>query len=53
MSVKNSMVLSEKSHRFLYETRPDLFPFGRLTDLEIALWEKYYDWKDSLSKNHG
>ncbi len=30
----------------LFEVRPDLFPQGRLTDLELELWSLYLDDKN-------
>ena len=32
------------SNRFLFEVRPDLFPQGFLTVVEMTLWQKFYDW---------
>jgi hypothetical protein len=29
--------------RFLYEIRPDVFPEGWLTDVELTLWGLYYE----------
>lgn len=34
----------------MYQTRPDLFPQGFLTDLEIELWGLYLDDLDQGSK---
>ena len=31
----------------MYEVRPDLFPQGFLTDVEIELWELYYSEKEA------
>jgi hypothetical protein len=28
--------------RFLFEVRPDIIPEGYLTDVECALWSRYY-----------
>ena len=44
------MMMADKNNRFLYEIRPDLFPEGYLTDLELELWNRYLDWKNELSK---
>jgi len=30
------------SQRFLFEIRPDIFPEGFLTPVEIELWSKFY-----------
>ena len=27
---------------YLYEVRPDIMPYGFLSDLEMELWERYY-----------
>jgi hypothetical protein len=41
------MTLCEKNGAFLFQVLPDVFPQGRLTEVEIGLWEKYYqDKKD-------
>lgn len=38
--------------RFLYEVRPDIFPQGFLTELEINLWCRYYEFiQDNMKKN--
>lgn len=34
----------------MYQTRPDLFPQGFLTDLEIELWGLYLE---GLEQKHG
>jgi len=36
---------------YLFESRPDLFPEGYLTQVEISLWAKYYDQKKAEIKN--
>ena len=35
-------MLCDKWNMPLFKVRPDLFPEGRLTHLEIELWVKYY-----------
>ena len=35
-------MLCDKWNTPLFIVRPDLFPEGRLTQLEIELWVKYY-----------
>lgn len=45
-----AMMLCEQRGRFLFEVRPDLFPAGRLTDVECALWGTYYEERKS---HHG
>lgn len=42
-SVMACMALCDKQGRFLYEVRPDLFPQGYLTDLELELWGDYLE----------
>lgn len=37
------MMLAHLRGGYLFEVLPDRFPWGRLTDLEIALWAKFYD----------
>lgn len=36
------MALADSRGRYLYEVRPDLLPYGRLTDLELELWDLFY-----------
>ena len=36
--------------RFLFEALPDLFPAGRLTDVEVGLWGLYYEQKHAERK---
>jgi hypothetical protein len=38
--------------RFLFEVRPDVFPEGRLTDVEIALWARFFTDK-AAANQHG
>lgn len=47
MSVRAAMALCHINHSFLYEVRPDLFPYGFLTDLELQLWGEYFDSKNA------
>jgi hypothetical protein len=35
-------MLCDLKGRFLFEALPDLFPERRLTDVECALWGRYY-----------
>ena len=44
------MSLCHAKGRFLYEVRPDLFPQGFLTRLEIELWNDFYEEKN---ERHG
>lgn len=43
-------MLCELRGRFLFEALPDLFPEGRLTDVEVALWGQYYEDKSKERK---
>ncbi|MCK9324589.1 MAG: hypothetical protein M0P69_03750 [Bacteroidales bacterium] len=40
-TVKASLALCNKNGRFLFEVRPDIFPEGYLTDLELEMWGDY------------
>lgn len=44
------MSLCHKNGRFLFEVRPDLFPEGYLTVLEVELWDSFYR---ELNQRHG
>jgi hypothetical protein len=44
-------MLCDLRGRFLFEVLPDLFPAGRLTDVEVGLWGLYYDAKSQESKH--
>lgn len=35
---------------YLYEHRPDVFPEGYLTSMEIALWARYFDEKGTSKR---
>ena len=48
--IQNSLVLADKFNKPLFELIPDYFPQGRLTDVEIELWNKYYKKKKEESK---
>jgi hypothetical protein len=39
-------MLCDLKDRFLFEVIPDVFPEGRLTDIECALWGRYYGDKN-------
>jgi len=43
------MTLCHQKGRFLYEVRPDIFPYGFLTRAELELWGLFYD---DLNKRH-
>jgi len=46
------MMLIEKRGGFLYEHRPDVMPFGYLSNEELALWSEYYARKER-EQRHG
>lgn len=37
-----SLALCAQRGKFLYEARPDIVPFDYLSNLELHLWELYY-----------
>jgi len=37
------LALCAQRGKFLYEVRPDLVPFDHLSNLELHLWELYYE----------
>lgn len=39
------MALCEKSGQFLFQVMPDKFPHGRITQIELDLWDKFYTEK--------
>jgi len=41
-----SMALCHQKGKFLYEARPDLFPEGYLTNLELELWHDFIEDKN-------
>ena len=38
--------------RFLFEIRPDAFPMGFVSELELAVWSLYYEERNARRK-HG
>lgn len=44
--VRTALYLAEARGRFLFEIRPDICPEGYLTDLETALWERFYEHRE-------
>lgn len=42
--------MAESRGRFLYEIRPDIFPYDHLTRDEMRLWELYYEDKERKQK---
>jgi len=47
------MSLGDKFGKPLYELIPDVFPHGRLTQVETALWGKFYEERVERRKQHG
>ena len=41
--MRNSLSLCYEKKKFLYEARPDLFPQGFVTQVEMSLWAKFYE----------
>jgi len=40
--------------RFLFEARPDIFPEGRVTGVEMHLWSFYYEERNrEMRKRNG
>jgi len=48
--IKNVMTLCDKSGQFLFQVLPDKFPHGRLTGVEMELWNRYYTEKNAKEK---
>jgi len=46
--VKNTMLLCDKSGQFLFQVLPDVFPHGRITEIEMHLWNMFYEEKNSM-----
>jgi hypothetical protein len=44
------MALCSERNRFLFEVRPDLFPEGRLSEVETALWARWYEDRQRRSR---
>ena len=40
--VRNVLSLCDKSGQFLFQVLPDRFPHGRVTMIELKLWDKFY-----------
>ncbi len=45
------MALCEKSGQFLFQVMPDVFPHGRLTNIELELWDRFYLMKQQEENN--
>lgn len=48
--MQNALALADKSGRFLFEIRPDLFPEGYLTLCEEVLWYKFHEQRNAAAK---
>ena len=48
--MKMALALCHQRGRFLFEARPDLFPEGRLTDVEGELWGMFSDYMKHSEK---
>jgi hypothetical protein len=46
------MLCAERG-RFLFEARPDLFPEGYVTDVEMQVWNFYYQERNEMAKRNG
>jgi len=40
-------MLCKEQGGFLFQAAPDLFPYGRLSGMEISLWSKYYEEQEA------
>lgn len=47
--VQLSLALCERLGKAMYEMRPDLFPYGRLTGVEQNLWVRYFEYKKEVT----
>lgn len=43
------MVLCDLKNKFLFEARPDLFPEKYLTQVEMHLWDLFWDFKKEMT----
>ena len=48
--IRVALSLCEKNGAFLFQVLPDVFPQGRLTEVEISLWDKYYKDREDAKK---
>jgi hypothetical protein len=46
------MLCAERG-RFLFEARPDLFPEGCLTNVEMQIWDFYYRERNEQARRNG
>ncbi len=49
-AIKAALALCDLRGAFLFQTRPDLFPGGKLSQTEIELWGRYHDYRDKQRK---
>jgi hypothetical protein len=52
-AIMSTMALCKAHGKFLFEARPDIFPEGRLTDVELAMWGDYYEGLNREAKKRG
>lgn len=43
------MAMIDKRGGFLYQHRPDIFPFDHVTEEETALWAAFYERRNAES----
>jgi hypothetical protein len=43
-------MLGDRMGKPLFEIRPDLFPYGRITRLEVELWAMHYQDQQKRSR---
>ena len=44
------MSLCDKSGQFLFQIMPDKFPYGRLSQIEMELWNRFYTEQNERRK---
>lgn len=50
--MKATLALCDAKGSWLYDARPDLFPYGRLSTVELQLWGMYYEDKERQMKQN-
>jgi len=48
--VQAALALCHQNGKFLYETLPDYFPQGRLTQVEVVLWSRFFEQQEQRRK---
>jgi len=43
--VQAALTMCDRNQKFLFEVIPDFLPHNRLTNVELALWNKYHERK--------